>query len=97
MLDTKCPRCFNAKGFRVSVIPDVNGNHYQCRDPECMNPITKERTEFRIIDDEEVCFPYNVIFKKRSKDSFYRKSYLVISSPGISARSSQSLTSSSEQ
>lgn len=65
----QCPRCFKDD---TSV---VGTTHYVCNDPLCVDS-NGRRTQFRMVYDEEVQFPFNEIFIKRGVTNFYRKPYL---------------------
>lgn len=71
----QCPRCFKTD---VSL---VNNSHYVCNNPNCIND-DGTRTQFSIITDTKIEFPYNQIFVNRNKSEFYRKPYLVIKNEG---------------
>ncbi len=69
-----CPKC-----LKSNVIP-VGTTHYICNNPECS--VNGLKTQFKFVIDDEIRFPYNQIFINRSKEEFYRKPYLQISSKG---------------
>ena len=71
----RCPKCM---GSDISLIGD---SHYVCNDPKCTNE--GHRTQFHIIEDEKVQFPYNQIFVGRPKHQFVRKPYLKLEDVGI--------------
>lgn len=66
----KCPKCF---GTDISII----GDHYMCNNESCFDN-DGNRTQFEIIEDEKIKFPYNQIFRKRLKREFNRYSYIKI-------------------
>lgn len=63
-----CPIC-------NSEVSDVNGTHYICTNENCLN-LNGKRTEFKIIYENKLLFPFNVIFPKRSPNEFYRVQYI---------------------
>lgn len=65
----QCPRCLDNN---VTAISD---SHYVCNNPNCYDE-NHNKTQFRVIEDELIRFPYNQIFVSRSKTEFYRKPYL---------------------
>lgn len=65
----QCPRCFK------SDVTLVNGTHYVCNNSTCVDDNGRQ-TQFSMIIDEKICFPYNEIFIKRNISKFYRKPYL---------------------
>lgn len=75
----RCPKCM---GTDVSLIGD---SHYVCNNQNCMND--GHRTQFRIIEDDKVQFPYNQIFVNRPKREFVRKPYLELEDVGITETS----------
>lgn len=70
----QCPKCM---GTDVSII---GNSHYVCNNPECKN--NGGRTQFRVVEDDKVYFPYNQIFVNRGKHEFFRKPYLQLESVG---------------
>ena len=70
-----CPIC---KTNNVSI---VGNSHYICNNPTCVDN-NGSRTQFYLEEDSRVRFPYNQIFVNRSKNNFYRKPYLKLSSVG---------------
>ena len=66
-----CPKCF---GTDVS---PVGTTHYICNNPECT--VNGARTQFKLVIDDEVRFPYNQIYVNRPKQDFFRKPYLTLS------------------
>lgn len=70
----QCPKCM---GEDVSII---GTSHYVCNNPNCING--NGRTQFRLIEDDRVYFPYNQIFVNRGKQEFFRKPYLQLESVG---------------
>ena len=71
----QCPRCFKTD---VSLISD---DRYVCNNPDCVDDEGK-RTQFYIIYDEKIEFPYNQIFANREKRLFYKKPYWKVKDPG---------------
>ena len=71
----RCPRCF---GSNISL---VNGTHYVCNNESCTDDNGK-RTQFSVVSDTEIKFPYNQIFRNRLKTEFYKVPYLQIGSVG---------------
>lgn len=65
----QCPRCLSDN---VTAISD---SHYVCSNPNCYDE-NHNKTQFRVIEDSLIRFPYNQIFVNRSKSEFYRKPYL---------------------
>lgn len=71
-----CPKCMGTD------ISPVGTTHYICNNPNCVtNGI---RTQFRLVIDDKVRFPYNQIFVTRSKKDFFRKPYITMASLGNS-------------
>lgn len=64
-----CPRCYQDD---VSAVGDT---HYVCNNPNCVDEKGR-RTQFKMVTDEFVRFPYNQIFVGRAVKEFYRKPYL---------------------
>lgn len=56
-------------------IKEVNGTHYICTKPDCFNS-KGHRTEFKIIKETQLTFPYNIIFSNRKPNEFYRIEYI---------------------
>lgn len=71
----QCPRCMKDD---VTAIAD---SHYVCNNPDCYDE-NHNRTQFSIIEDSSVKFPYNQIFVNRNKSEFYRKPYLKLEEVG---------------
>ena len=77
-----CPRCFSINKndpknpYGVTIV----GDHYFCENPECgimdEDGHIIKRTQFKLVEDEKIKFPYNEIFIGRRKDEFYRKPYI---------------------
>ena len=65
----RCPRC-----GRTDISP-VGTSHYVCNNPTCVDE-HGDRTQFQKIDDQEISFPYNIIFKGHNKSEFYKLPYL---------------------
>lgn len=65
----QCPRCMKED---VTAISD---SHYVCNNPDCFDD-KHNRTQFVVVRDSRVRFPYNQIFVDRDKSEFYRKPYL---------------------
>lgn len=76
MAKLSCPKC---QGTDVSI---VGTTHYICNNPMCETQ--GRRTQFHLIEDDKIRFPYNQIYIGRPKRDFVRKPYLVIQSVGIS-------------
>jgi len=68
----QCPRCY---GTDVSAVGDT---HYVCNNPNCVDDEGR-RTQFRLVTDEYIRFPFNQIFVGRETKEFYRKPYLKLS------------------
>lgn len=66
-----CPRC---KSENAKI---VSGNHYICSNENCRNS-EGNKTQFKVITDSKLFFPYNVIFKNRKLSEFFRYEYLVV-------------------
>lgn len=71
----QCPKCFGED------ITPIGSSHYVCNNPNCVE--NGKRTQFRVIEDDKVRFPYNQIYVNRSKDKFYRKPYLKLENVGV--------------
>lgn len=69
MINNACPKC-----GRVSVTP-IGDTHYVCNNPDCVDE-NGHHTQFTIVPDEKIAFPYNQIFVNRNPEEFYRKPYL---------------------
>lgn len=65
----QCPRCMKED---VTAISD---SHYVCNNPDCFDD-SHNRTQFVVVRDGRVRFPYNQIFVDRDKSEFFRKPYL---------------------
>lgn len=65
-----CPRCGNENPTQVSK------NHYICSNSNCKNN-EGFKTQFLVINDSKLFFPYSVIFKDRQLSEFFRYEYLV--------------------
>lgn len=72
----QCPRCFG-----IDVTP-VGTSHYVCNNKRCLNENGKH-TQFRVVTDKKVKFPYNQIFVTRPRSEFIKKPYLKIKDPGV--------------
>ena len=70
-----CPRCMKDN------VTKIGDSHYMCNDPLCVDN-ENNKTQFLVIEDDPVRFPYNVIFSNRNKSEFFRKPYLVLSELG---------------
>lgn len=68
----KCPRCF---GTDISAVGDT---HYVCNNPGCVDD-NGRRTQFMVVPDEYIRFPFNQIFIGRKAQEFYREPYLELS------------------
>lgn len=73
----QCPRCMKED---VTAISD---SHYVCNNPDCHDD-KNNRTQFRVVPDVSVQFPYNQIYVDRDKSEFYRKPYLELETVGTS-------------
>lgn len=71
----KCPKCLKED------ISPISDSHYVCNDPNCVDE-NGNRTQFRLLEDSYIRFPYNQIFINRSKHEFYRKPYLELETVG---------------
>lgn len=75
----------------VTEITDASGTHYICNNPRCGNNYIYEdeelnpephpadpgqRTQFKVIEDTVIRFPFNQIFVGRGKNEFFRKEYV---------------------
>ena len=68
----KCPRCMQEiKSF------NSNAHHYVCSNESCIDE-NGDRTQFKLVEDTTVKFPFNQIFVNRGRHEFYRKPYLKI-------------------
>ena len=65
----ECPRCGKSDTTMIG------NSHYVCNDPTCIDE-NGNRTQFRLVIDREVKFPYNQIFVNRPIENFYKKPYL---------------------
>lgn len=72
----RCPKCMSED---VSIVGE---SHYVCNNPECKME-GGLRTQFRMIPDEKIDFPYNQIFVNRGKHEFVRYPYLQLQNVGI--------------
>lgn len=70
-----CPKCM---GSDVSL---VGNTHYVCNNPECIMD-DGSRTQFRLVIDKKIEFPYNQIFVDRNVEEFYRQPYLQLQDVG---------------
>lgn len=66
-----CPRC----GSDSTV--NTKDNNYICLNSTCKTAEGRP-TQFQIITDDKKYFPYNIIFKNRNLNEFYKKSYMII-------------------
>ena len=71
----RCPRC------GLPDVTPVGTSHYICNRPSCVDE-NGERTQFRVIEDNEIQFPHNIIFHGRTKNQFFRTPYLKINKGG---------------
>lgn len=71
----QCPRC-----MKDNTTP-IGDSHYVCNNPDCLND-ENNRTQFKIVEDSYIRFPYNQIFVDRSVHQFYRKPYLELEEVG---------------
>lgn len=74
-MNVNCPKCL---GVDVSA---VGTSHYVCNNPKCLH--NGARTQFKVIADQKVCFPYNQIFVGRPRTEFIRKPYLQLEDVGV--------------
>lgn len=74
-IKTICPRCMQNK------ISLVNGTHYICNIETCIDE-NGNRTQFQLIVDKKIRFPYNIIYNGMSNQNFFRKPYLKIKTVG---------------
>ena len=70
----QCPKCQS-----IDVSP-VGTTHYICNNPNCNR--NGKRTQFFVVPDTKVKFPYTQIFKNKTIDNFYKKQYLKIKNAG---------------
>ena len=76
-----CPKCFGTA-------KNVGDTHYICqnsrkghdKEEDCF--YDNKPTQFKVVDDNYVRFPYNQMFINRSKHDFYRKPYLQLENVG---------------
>lgn len=83
-----CPRCGNRTSAGVTQITDASGSHYICNNPKCgdkyiyeddalnPDPDPGRKTQFRVVTDRQVRFPFNQIFVDRELEEFYQKQYV---------------------
>jgi len=64
----KCPKC-----MQIEYVIPSGDSHYVCRSSD---PDTGCGSQFRLVEDEYIRFPHNVIFMNRGNHEFYRKPYL---------------------
>lgn len=74
----QCPRCFKTD------ISAVGESHYVCNDPKCVDD-SGNRTQFNVVIDDKIHFPYNQIFVSRNLREFYRKPYLKLGNVGVTS------------
>ena len=73
-----CPKCMQAQ-----FVTTVNDTHYICvKDPLLLKEETGCGTQFKVIEDAYVRFPYNMMFSNRNRYEFFKKEYLQISPVG---------------
>lgn len=73
----KCPRCFKED----TILINGSNPHYLCNNPNCVDDAGAQ-TQFMVVPDKTILFPYNQIFIDRSVEEFYRKPYLIIDNEG---------------
>ena len=66
-----CPRCGSDSGT------NTKDNNYICLNNSCKTS-EGSPTQFQIVTDEKKYFPYNIIFKNRKLNEFFKKEYLNI-------------------
>lgn len=72
-----CPKCFQNNTTLI------DNSHYVCNNPNCLDN-DGNRVQFKYVQDREVKFPYNQIFRDRRTDEYYRKPYLELNDVGNS-------------
>lgn len=65
-----CPKCWHED------VTPVGLSHYVCNNPDCNT--NGARTQFSVVTDEKVEFPYNQIFANRKHSEFFKVKYLDI-------------------
>lgn len=70
-----CPHCFHDD------VSPVGDTHYICNNPDCRDE-NGNKTQFRIIMDDWIHFPYNIIFSTHNVNEFYRDKYVVRNTVG---------------
>ena len=86
-----CPRCFSRnftpeeieEGLAVSLVSEIGSEdettepwirQYVCNDVNCLR--NGRRTQFRVVRDSYIRFPFDQIFIGRGLNEFYKKLYL---------------------
>ncbi len=85
----RCPKCFHEDiepqyGHRLTEEGETETfiSHYECLNNEgCQTG--PSNTEFLIVQDDKVHFPYNQIYRGRPVSQFLRKPYLVLKEAGV--------------
>lgn len=67
-----CPICELKENLEM-----VGDSHYICHTETC-HPHDRpmEHTQFAVVLDKEILFPFTQIFPKRKKTEFYKKKYI---------------------
>ena len=73
-MNITCPKCLSNN------VKTVGTTHYICNNPNCK--YNGVRTQFKLIIDDTIRFPYNQIFINKPKEEFFRKPYLEVSPKG---------------
>lgn len=63
-----CPKCMG------NDITPVGTSHYVCNNPDCIE--NGKHTQFKIVEDTKIKFPYNQMYINRGKQNFYRNMYI---------------------
>lgn len=72
----RCPRCGTILKDDDLIKDDLL--HYMCSNENCKDEGSDRRTQFEVIQDDEVSFPYNEIFQGNlSITKYYRKRYII--------------------
>jgi len=66
-----CPKC-----HRDDFITTSGDNHYVCTYDDCPKMESGVRSQFHFREDEQLRFPYNIIFSNRQKNEFFRVPYI---------------------
>lgn len=71
----RCPRCGTILTDDDLIKDDLL--HYMCSNKDCKDEVLNRRTQFEVIQDQEVAFPLNEIFQGNlSITKYYRKRYI---------------------